>query len=136
MNTVMFLKEFYRMCDRHNNCIGCPVRIRMESLNFETCQLFQRKHPDIVVACVEDWCTAHPQKTRLDDFKEKFPNFIPNEFGYPQMLPRSLGYCGTKICLECDIFKKQIENIRNPPDWTCWDLPVDEEENTNGMDRH
>ena len=126
MDAVRFLKEFYRMCGKYKDCTGCPVKsIRAEKQL--SCYGFQHRFPIQVVNIVEKWSKEHPQKTRLDDFKEKFPNFIQNEIGYPQMLPKSLGYCGAQDCLECDYFIEQVRDIKNSPDCRCWDLPVEDE---------
>lgn len=126
MDAVRFLKEFYRMCGKYQDCTGCPVKsIRAEKQL--SCYGFQHRFPIQVVNAVEKWSKEHPQKTRLDDFKEKFPNFIQNEIGYPQMLPKSLGYCGAQDCLECDYFIEQVRDIKNSPDCRCWDLPLEDE---------
>lgn len=126
MDAVKFLKDFYRMCGQYNGCAGCPLQLTSAKKQL-SCHEFQRRLPNRVVNIVEKWSKEHPQKTRLDDFREKFPHFIPNEIGYPQMLPKSLGYCGAQNCLDCDYFEEQTRSIKDMPDWGCWDLPVDEE---------
>ena len=119
MDAVKFLKEFYRMCDRYINCIGCPIKPRMKSLNFETCQLFQREHSDLVVACVRDWSATHPQKTKLDDMKEKFPkSYFTVKGGYPTISPSVFGYCGNLNCGGCEFDLQRREK--------CWDMPLEE----------
>lgn len=127
MDAVRFLKEMKRMCKFYESCDECSLK----NNQFNTCLpspagIVLDFVPDMVNA-VEKWSKEHPQKTRLDDFKEKFPNFIQNEIGYPQMLPKSLGYCGAQDCLECDYFIEQVRDIKNSPDCRCWDLPLEDE---------
>lgn len=118
MDAVKFLSEWRRMCiTSGNNCPNCaaPCPVCMDEMG----------DGRIVntVETVEKWSAEHPQKTRLDDLKEKFPNFIMKENGYPVPLPFAFGYCGRTKCAGCDHFQKQIEDMSSKP---CWDLPVDE----------
>ena len=123
MDAVKFVKEYRRMCNQHADCVGCPIE-SIASKKQLYCRDFQIKFPDWFVNLVELWSREHPQKTRLDDLKEKFPNFILKEDGYPAPRPFVFGYCGKKACTDCSHFEKQIADL-SPKH--CWDLPVEDE---------
>lgn len=63
----------------------------------------------------------HPRKTRLDDFKEKYPNAPLNTSGIPALMPWNLGYCGDTPCYAC-------EKAKGKPSMWCWDQEVDSNE--------
>lgn len=69
MDAVNFLKEFKRMCQSYQRCAICPLN------DTEYCVMlpFYDIGEDIV-RIVEQWSKDHPQKTRLQDFLEKYPN--------------------------------------------------------------
>ena len=62
---------------------------------------------------VIDWSKNHPRKTRLDDFKEKYPDAPVDSDGYPECIcPWHLGFmkeeeCREKSCREC--WNKPVE---------------------------
>lgn len=124
MDAVKFLKEWRRMCTSYNDDChddfgkSCPVpcHIAMDEIS--------DKYIEFTVETVEKWSANYPQKTRLDDLKEKFPNFILKEDGYPAPRPFVFGYCGKKACTDCSHFEKQIADLS--PEH-CWDLPVEDE---------
>ena len=68
---------------------------------------------------VIDWSKNHPRKTRLQDFKEKYPNAeLP--YGKPPVCAKNLGYDAiclvsteTATAVSLDMCKK------------CWNEPVD-----------
>ena len=61
-----------------------------------------------------------PRKTRLMDFKGKYPNAQVNGQGLPYMVPRILGYCQANRCGNC----QQVGwNTKS-----CWDAEVDSDE--------
>ena len=79
----------------------------------ECCPTIIGEKADEIVQYVESWSKAHPQKTRLDDFKKKYPNAEIRADGQPKVCCVNLGYC--KSCDEAgDDCKK------------CWNMPVEE----------
>lgn len=106
MDAVKFLKEFKRMCKSYQGCAVCPLN------DTEYCAMlpFYDIGEDIV-RIVEQWSKDHPQKTRLQDFWEKYPNANLDEHGFPDFCCAKLGYvcnCGETTCEE------------------CWNMPVEE----------
>lgn len=71
-----------------------------------------------VVREVEEWATAHPRKTRQDEFLEQWPN-AQVEFGVLQICPRSVmgpnGWrkdgCGGVQCVTCrrEFWSQEVE---------------------------
>lgn len=64
---------------------------------------------------------VHPKKTRLMDFKGKYPNAPLDESGTPVLMPWSLGYCGDTSCYACK--KAEGKTLA----W-CWNQEVQEDE--------
>lgn len=118
MDAVKFINEVYRMCraiDR--KCASCPFHYKKGAaiLGFP-CQSVQRESPEKAVKIVEKWSREHPQKTLLQDFKEKYPNAkISKDDGTPGICPLDLGYEKTRICHKMNITCKD-----------CWHRPLDE----------
>lgn len=110
MDAVKFIKEFDRMCDSYGgkceNCEGKEFKAKY-GREGEACWDVAGEHPEVYVPFVEKWSQEHPQKTRLDDFKEKFPNAKYTAEGIPESCAEFLGYCGecsdddSKSCAEC-----------------------------------
>lgn len=112
--TVNFLKELVRMCDICP-CKDCPINELARKDN-ASCGYYLSKHPEYAVETVQKWSDEHPQKTRLDDLLEKFPNMPLREDGLLDFLPTWLGYC--KDCRSCRYFEKICSEV-------CWNEPVD-----------
>ena len=122
MDAVKFLKEWRRMCITcDNNCYDAcaerciaPCPVAMDEMSDE--------YIKFTVETVERWSAEHPQKTRLDDLKEKYPHFELRNDGYPVMLPRVFGYCGIGLdpadCMRCSKHGKD-----------CWDTPLEVKRN-------
>lgn len=110
--TVNFLREYKRMCDSYEHCCQCAFNepVRSEGIS---CNMYCKEHPKIAVENVQAWSDEHPQKTRLDDLKEKYPKFEVHPHGYPSLRPFMFGYC--KGCGSCAL----------SPTSVCWDEPVD-----------
>ena len=101
-----FFKELKRMC-QSLGCKDCPIR----GSNGK-CRVLNPGNIGEVVPIVKKWSKEHPQKTRLDDFKEKYPNASPGAHGLPDFCCAKLGYvcnCGKTTCEE------------------CWNMPLEEE---------
>lgn len=108
MDAVEFMKEYKRIlkkyCPPDDGSYACP----------SDCPLYQQvctldsSHIDYVifrqlVNTVEDWSKKNPQKTMLQDFFEKFPNFKKDINGTPIGCPDDYGYEEESICgLVCD----------------------------------
>ena len=106
MDAVKFLAEFDRMCRAYQGCAGCRAIGICNYMGMESDA--QRQE---LVGIVERWSKDHPQKTRLQDFWEKYPNANLDEHGFPDFCCAKLGYvcnCGETTCEE------------------CWNMPVEE----------
>ena len=110
MDVLKFMKERMRMCDYYSRCFECPgadkPSCNIEEMSDEELEKF--------VNTVEQWSKEHPQKTRLQDFVEKYPNAQICESGLPSACCASLGYCKS-----CDPVGNNCE--------VCWNMPVEEE---------
>lgn len=106
MEVLKFFNEFNRMCKTFV-CSDCPLCGRNG-----LCRVPSSENMEEVVSIVEKWSKEHPQKTRLDYFKEKYPNARMYIDGTPKVCCLSLGYvcnCGKTTCEE------------------CWNMPLEEE---------
>ncbi len=112
-DTVNFFTEIDRMC--HNTICGddCPVHMRARKDGI-SCGYYLSKHPEYAVDIVQKWSDEHPQKTRLEDFKEKYPNAKIIDTGTPPFHPNHLGYCNNCSCC-----------TRGGSFSACWNEPVD-----------
>ena len=110
MEVLKFMKERRRMCNYYSRCFECPgadkPSCNIEEMSDEELEEF--------VNTVEQWSKEHPQKTRLQDFMEKYPNAQICESGLPSACCASLGYCKS-----CDPVGNNCE--------VCWNMPVEEE---------
>lgn len=113
MDALKFLEEFDRMCNHYvkNYCKGCP---RAESPNCGVDEMNKEERAKLISDVVK-WSKEHPQRTRLEDLIEKYPNLKLNRSGYPTFCCQALGYCDE--CLHgsngCEV---------------CWNMPVEEDE--------
>lgn len=69
MDAVKFVKTLGRMCDAE--CIKCEFWKRRSRR--ESCNAWQKNHPEEAVAIVEQWAAEHPIKTRQSEFLEHYP---------------------------------------------------------------
>lgn len=113
MDALKFLEEFDRMCNRYvkNYCKGCP---RAESPDCGVDKMNEEERAKLI-SDVEKWSKEHPQKTRLQDFKEKYPNMKLRDSGIPWACCSYLGYCES-----CNEAKSNCA--------VCWNTPVEEDE--------
>lgn len=111
MDVLKFMKERRRMCDYYSRCSECP---RADEPN---CNIEEMSNEELenFVNTVEQWSKEHPQRTRLQDLLEKYPNAYICESGLPSACCNSLGYCDG-----CDDAKNICE--------VCWNMPVEEDE--------
>lgn len=115
MDALKFLRELQRMHNYYtsiyHDCLECPMadmpcRIPVTDWGgsvLNTC-----------VERVEQWSKEHPQKTRLQDFMEKYPNAMMCNDDSPKVCCKHLGYI-----MSCP------EN-RNCKE--CWNAPLEEDE--------
>lgn len=110
MDALKFFRERMRMCDYYSRCFECP-RADEPNCNIEEMSDEELKN---FVNTVEQWSKEHPQRTRLQDFMEKYPNAQICESGLPSACCKSLGYCKS-----CDPVGNNCE--------VCWNMPVEDE---------
>ena len=116
MDALKLLKEYRRMCNTIK-CSECELLDR--DIPIHNCSWGATSYEgreEKIVAAIEKWSAEHPQKTRLMDFLEKYPNAPLKPDGYPQVLPIVFGYCNRDACGDCHQY------INKP----CWDLAVEE----------
>lgn len=110
----MEFKEFYpkyrRMCKSYKKCEGCPR-------NGKGCLEFDMDLDAIgeLENNVERWAEEHPQRTRLQDFREKYPNAPNLDNGRPMICCANLGYDEDWMLCNSDCV-------------ACWNKPVEEDE--------
>ena len=113
MDALKFFKEFKRMCNCYSEefCAGCPRKAEpnCDELIMEDDELNK------LIADVEKWSKEHPPRTRLQDFKEKYPNMKCRDSGIPWACCSYLGYCES-----CDEAKSDCI--------VCWNMPGEEDE--------
>ena len=112
MDVLTFLKEYSRMCNSYIsewNCNGCPRETE------PTCEITDLGPEGIkkLINDVDQWSKEHPLRTRLQDFREKYPNALLYYDGTPKPCCSDLGYC--KECPEVTTCEE------------CWNMPVEEE---------
>ena len=116
--TENFLRELGRATNNcTNSCLDCII------LNFklthpdETCLAVLANNSEEIISLVQEWSDAHPRKTRLDDLKEKYPDFLINTNGYPNLYPRIFGHCDN--CQSCRLYDREDRSK------ACWNEPVE-----------
>lgn len=104
-----FCKKYMRMCKSYENCEGCP-RYGKGCLEFNMdMDAFEELEND-----VERWTEEHPQRTRLQDFREKYPDALMKQGNCPKTCAKDLGYC--KECPEVTTCEE------------CWNMLAEEED--------
>lgn len=111
MDALKFMKERRRMCDYYSRCFECP-RADEPNCNIEE---MSNEELESFVNTVEQWSKEHPRRTRLQDFKEKYPNMKLRDSGIPWACCSYLGYCES-----CDEAKSNCA--------VCWNTPVEGDE--------
>ncbi len=97
MDAVKFVKTLGRMCNAE--CIKCEFWKRRGK--WESCNSWQKNHPEEAVAIVEKWAAEHPVKTRQSEFLKQWPNArISNVDGFPAINPCGLD---STVVNECDV---------------------------------
>ena len=110
MDVLKFMKEYRRMCNYYPRCFECP---RADEPNCNIEEMSDEEFENFVNT-VEQWSKEHPPRTRLQDFKEKYPNMKCRDSGIPWACCSYLGYCES-----CDEAKSDCI--------VCWNMPVEED---------
>lgn len=104
-NTINFFKEKNRLtkdCDMH--CNDCRLSSNNNGEDCD-CGYLLKFHPEKAVEILQKWSDENHVKTRLDDFKEKYPNYLKEaKDGTPTACCRHLGYidkCPLTKCSKC-----------------------------------
>lgn len=109
MDALEFFEERKRMCDSsYDKELGCDFCDANSEAGL--CMTGQLVYTSIesskrAIEIVEKWSKSHPRKTRLQDFKEKYPYAEFDDLSYPKSCCKLLGYCknclGDKTCKDC-----------------------------------
>lgn len=118
-NTINFFKEKNRLtkdCDIY--CGDCRLSSNNNGKDCD-CGFLLKFHTEKAVEILQKWSDENPVKTRLDDFKEKYPNHEKDEYGCPKTYCQFLGY--TDKCLpDVTLMDTDYRYRCN----ACWDIPV------------
>lgn len=122
MDAIEFIKEYRRMCKKYvlmdtcgEDCSNeCPLYGGYCDVTYENLEA------NYIVSKVEQWSQAHPQKTMMQDFFEKFPNALKEENDTPlNICPSYCGYTNEPNDLTvCDKFNNNCLK--------CWSRPLEE----------
>lgn len=99
-DTLAFARERRRMCVAMDGCENCE-------LNYDYCLLCSGEEAnDIrILNEVQKWHDAHPQKTYLMDFLDKYPNCEKGDNGIPDSCRDNIygkqGGCCSGSCEKC-----------------------------------
>ena len=86
MDAVKFLKTLGRMCNAE--CIKCEFWKRRGK--GESCNSWQKNHPEEAVAIAEQWAAEHPAKTRQSVFLEQYPEAAISKDGAIAICPLAI----------------------------------------------
>lgn len=110
--TVNYLKEKIRMTNMCGIlCENCPISSSNNKMSIN-CHELQYEYPKKAIEIVQKWSDEHPQKTqktRLEDFLEKYPN-------------ANKRIVVEKACVEALGYKR--ENCASYKCEDCWNMPV------------
>ena len=103
MDAVKFVKTLGRMCNAEY--IKCEFWKRRGK--WESCNSWQKNHPEEAVAISKQWAKEHPAQTRQSEFLKLFPGVDADKTDgcltlnpciiYPKMREE----CSGKLCHEC-----------------------------------
>ena len=103
MDAVKFVKTLGRMCDAE--CIKCEFWKRRS--RWESCNAWQKNHPEEAVAIVEQWAAEHPVKTRQSEILKMFPGAAIDKMDGCLILnpcnfyPKMREECSGRKCSDC-----------------------------------
>ena len=115
--TENYLKERGRMSNMCKQpCSRCELNSMRKKYNDDFCCELEITHCEEYKSMVQEWSDAHPQKTYLEDFKEKFPNNI-HDYEYLMRVNCPYKLYGLKkeekcnyLCVDC---WNQIMEVNN-----------------------
>ena len=109
-NTINFFKEKERLTkDCNIECEECPFYRKNNGMDVG-CGMLIKLHTERAVEILQKWSDENPVKTRLDDFKEKYPNYFrESKDDTPNVCCRYLGYIDKCPLTKCS---------------KCWDMPL------------
>lgn len=117
------LERYFKSVDDDENrrleveCSKCLFEDECDNNDCNNCisEIIKIKDAFRVVEKIKQWSIENPQKTILQDFKEKHPKAPLNEDGTPVgICPGDLGY--EETC--CYVHKLDCTE--------CWNMPIDE----------
>lgn len=102
MDAVKFVKTLGRMCNAE--CIKCEFWKRRGK--WESCNSWQKNHPEEAVAIAEKWAKDHPIKTRQSEFLKHYPGARILVHGCLNACPMDVFSdtginCNAQPCFEC-----------------------------------
>ena len=102
MDAVKFVKTLGRMCNAE--CIRCEFWKRKSG--GESCNSWQKNHPEEAVAIVEQWAAEHSAKTRQSEFLKHYPGARILAHGCLNACPMNVFSdadinCNAQPCFEC-----------------------------------
>lgn len=103
MDAVEFVKTLGRICNAE--CIKCEFWGRRSK--GESCNSWQKNHPEEAVAIVEKWAKEHPAKTRQSEFLKHYPGARILAHGCLNVCPidvfsdADINCCNAQPCFEC-----------------------------------
>lgn len=100
------------------DCSVCPLCSENNGTSgLVSCTTLEMLHTEKAIEIVQRWSDAHPQKTFLTEFLEKYPNAPLGDDGTPEIIcPHHLGL---KDIEDCEIDPNCIE---------CWNQPIEDGE--------
>ena len=115
MDAVKFVKTLGRMCDAE--CIKCEFWKRRS--RWESCNAWQKNHPEEAVAIVEQWAAEHPIKTRQSEFLEHYPGARISIHGCLNICPMDVfsdaefNCINVQSCFECkkEFWMQEVEDV-------------------------
>lgn len=115
MDAVKFVKTLGRMCDAE--CIKCEFWKRRS--RWESCNAWQKNHPEEAVAIVEQWAAEHPIKTRQSEFLEHYPGARISIHGCLNICPMDvfsdaeINCINAQSCFECKkkFWMQEVEDV-------------------------
>lgn len=111
---TMVMKELDRMCGSADSCEECSIF--KGTGQFADCLRTIGEQPEEAEKIIMQWAVEHPQKTRLQKFRELFPNAPRRDKGNPGVCVKSLGWVDIEYNCECATCVE------------CWNRPYEEPE--------
>lgn len=103
MTALEYFREKARMVKMDSigvcgiSCKDCPLS-RANNEKEASCSELEILHSEKSISIVQKWSAAHPRKTILQDFLEKYPDALLMDKDYPKICPHHLGYEKENIC--------------------------------------